>query len=217
MVTNITIINKIMNEYLLKYLQQGYTINTQTMHGSQSDCPYRVDLSKGNEFIRVYVNRQSAWGCGIEAVRELRKKFDYDGDVFTIGVAHGVFKDKRLFAREDCTLWMDKLEIIESRYVYTVGWRRNLGYTEDLEDVRHACEKQNSRVHYSRYWDEEEKDYTDIEHLRIGLRAVKKQPRTKTIHLENIDCVRSYKGARGSHYRVFYTTNSGKSDSVRIG
>lgn len=216
MVTNITIINKIMNEYLLKYLQQGYTINIQTMHGSQSDCPYKVDLSKGNEFVRVYTNRQSAYGSGIEAVRELRRELDYDGDVYTIAVARGVFKNKRSFTRDDSTVWMDRLDIIESRYVYTVGWSRKLGYTEDLEDVRHACEVQNSRTHYSRYWDREEKDYTDIEHLRIGLRAVKKQPRTKTIHLENIDCVRSYKSARGNYYKVFYTTNSGKSDSVTI-
>jgi hypothetical protein len=217
MVTNITIINKIMNEYLLKYLQQGYTINTQTMHGSQSDCPYKIDLSKGNEFVRIYTNRESAYGCGIEAVRELRRKLDYDGDVYTIGVARGVFDDKRYFARDDSTVWMDRLEIIESRHVYTVGWRRNLGYTEDLEDVKHACEKQNSRNYYCHsYWNEDTKDYTDIEHLRIGLRVVKKQPRTKTIHLENIDYIRKSTKHNKSFYTVFYTTNSGKSDSVRI-
>lgn len=215
MVTNISIINKIVNEYLLKYLQQGYTVNAQTMNGSQSDCSFRIDLSKGNEFIRIYTDRESTWGCGIEAVRELRKELYYDGDVYTIAVARGVF-DKRLFSRDDCTVWMDKLETIESHYVYTVGWRRN-GYTEDLEDVRHACEIQNSRENYhSRYNDEDIKDYTDIERLRIGLRVVKKQPRTKTIHLENIDCVRVYKRNRGNFYKVYYTINSGKSESVRI-
>ena len=217
MVTNISIINKIMNEYLLKYLQQGYVVNTQTMHGSQSDCPFKVDLSKGKEFIRVFVKRDSGYFSDNEAVKELKKNYYYDNDVYTIAVARGVFDDKRYFTRDDSTVWMDKLELIERRCVYTIGWRRNLGYTEDIEDVKRACEKQNSRTRDSSYWhDDETRDYTDIEHLRIGLRAVKKQPRTKTIHLENIDCVRSYKGNRGNYYRVFYTTNSGKSASVKI-
>lgn len=216
MVTNITIINKIMNEYLLKYLQQGYIINTQTMHGSQSDCSFKVDLSKGNEFVRVFTKRDSCYWCKDETIKELKENYYYDGDVYTIGVARGVFDDKRLFVRDNSTIWMDKLEIIESRYVYTVGWRRKLGYTEDLEDVRHACEVQNSRSNHYSCWDEVTKDYTDIEHLRIGLRVVKKQPRTKSIHLENINCVRKYVQYGKSYYTVFYTTNSGKGDSVGI-
>lgn len=217
MVTNITIINKIMNEYLLKYLQQGYIINTQTMHGSQSDCPFKVDLSKGNEFVRVFTKRDRCYHSNNEIIKELKRNYYYDGDVYTIGVARGVFKDKHLFARDDSTIWMDKLEIVESRYVYTVGWSRNLGYTEDLEDVKHACEVQNSRTNHYSCWNELEKEYTDIEHLLIGLRVVKKQPRTKSIHLENIDSVRKYTRCGNSYYTVLYTTNSGKSGSVRVG
>ena len=222
MVTNITIINKIMNEYLLKYLQQGYIINTQTMRGSQTDCPFKVDLSKGNEFVRIYAKRESAYWNKDEAFKELRRKYDYDNDIYIIAVAYKVFDNKSSFARDDSTVWMNKLEIIESRYVYTVGWHRNLGYTEDLEDVKRACEIQNSRpVLYSSWYHEETKTYTDIKHLRIGLRVVKKQPRTKTIHLENIDSVCKYTHTRRntseSYYVVYYTTNSGKNDSVRIG
>lgn len=213
MITNITIINKIMNEYLLKYLQQGYVINTQTMHGSQSDCPYKIDLSKDKEFIRIYAKRESAYWNKNEVINELKRKYGYGNDIYTVAVAYKLFDNKSAFTRYDSTVWMDKLEIIESRCVYTIGWRGNLGYTEDLEDVKRACEVQNSRTNYYDYWHEDTRSYTDIEHLRIGLRVVKKQPRTKTIHLENIDSVRKYEDG---HYRVFYTTNSGKRDSVRI-
>ena len=213
MVTNITIINKIMNEYLLKYLQQGYIINTQTMHGSQSDCPFKVDLSRGKEFVRIYAKREGAYWDKDEVIKELRRKYDYDNDIYIVAVAYKLFDNKSSFARNDSTVWMDKLEIIESRYIYEIGWRRNLGYTENLEEVKRACEIQNNRDNYYYSCYDREKIYTDIEHLRIGLRVVKKQPRTKSIHLENIDSVHKYEDG---HYRVFYTTNSGKSDSVRI-
>ena len=157
MVTNITIINKIMNEYLLKYLQQGYIINTQTMHGSQSDCPFKVDLSKGNEFVRVFTKRESSYWSKDETIKELREKYYYDNDIYIIAVAHKIFDDRSSFTRDDSTIWMDKLEIIERRYVYTVGWRRKLGYTEDLEDVKKACEVRNSRSNSYSCWDEVKK------------------------------------------------------------
>ena len=214
MVTNISIINNIMNEYLLDYLQRGFKLNSQTMHGSQSDCPYKIDLSKGNEFIRILAKKErSYWLRDNEDIQNLKREYDYDNDVYIVSVARGVFKDKRLFTRKDSTVWMDRLEIIETRYVYAVGWYYNLGYTEDIEDVKRACIIQNSRIHHSD-WDDI-KDYTDIDRLRIGLKAVKKQPKTKSIHLENINSVRKYKDE--GYYRVFYTTNSGKSTSVKIG
>jgi hypothetical protein len=60
-------------------------------------------------------------------------------------------------------------------------------------------------------------DYNDINRLKIGFKIVKKMPKTKSIHLENIKCVtrsRDYNGRL--EYTIYYDTVSGISKHVTV-
>lgn len=89
-------------------------------------------------------------------------------------------------------------------------------YTDDFEEVKHWI-----AVHYPRS-DAKSKtpnsiDYKDINRLKIGFKIVKKMPKTKSIHLENIKCVtrsRDYNGRL--EYTVYYDTVSGISKHITV-
>ena len=68
------------------YISNGYMINTETMSGS--DGTNRVDLRKGNKFIRIWVERTSAWSYN----KELDKTYGYGGDIFVLRVGYTELK-----------------------------------------------------------------------------------------------------------------------------
>lgn len=185
------------------YMDIGYTLNTETMRGS--DGTKRVDLRKGKDFIRVWVDRVSAWSYD----KSLSMLYDYSGDIFVLRVGHTIltFPDTDL-------VWSDKLEVIYEEPYYKIGYKYNNGaLTDDFEEVKHWMSVAYPRRR-GRY-KSQSIDYTDIDRLRIGLNVVKRMPRTKSIHLENIDSIsRTYEC--GVVYIVYYHTNKGDKHHVTI-
>ena len=191
------------------YIANGYMLNTETMSGSNGTR--FVDLRKGNKFIRIWVERTSAYSYN----KELDKKYDYWNDIFVLRVGYTELK----YPTTD-SVWNDKLAISYEQPYYRIGDRRydEGAYTDDFEEVKHWME-----VHYPRLKAKSERrenisiDYKDIDRLKIGLKIVKKMPKTKGIHLENIKCVtRSRDYNSKLEYTVYYDTASGVSKHVTV-
>lgn len=191
------------------YISNGYMINTATMRGS--DGTNRVDLRKGNKFIRIWMERTSAYSYN----KELDKKYDYWNDIFVLRVGYTELKNPTTDS-----VWSSDLAISYEQPYYKIGHDRyNKGaYTEDFEEVKHWM-----AVHYPRLEAKSKSerknsiDYNDIDRLKIGFKIVKKMPKTKSIHLENIKCVtrsRDYNGRL--EYTVYYNTASGVNKHVTV-
>ena len=62
------------------------------------------------------------------------------------------------------------------------------------------------------------KEYNEIDSLRIGFKIVKRQPKTKSIHLENIDSVQKVYNRYYNRveYNVFYHTSNGNKKVVTV-
>lgn len=206
MIRNNQIINEKFNELIMKYMSQGYVVNTSTMHGSMSDAPIRIDLNRGKVFVRIYVKEESAYH--VPEVKELRDKYYYDGYTYYVRVAYKDMDDLS-FKQYDSTIWTSNLETIEEYKFYSTSWRRyESGYTDNLDDIRMICEKQDERLtQRHKEWCNDTIKYDDITRLRIAFKRVKREPQTKTVHLENIKYLEKL---NNGEYRVTYVTNSGK-------
>lgn len=189
------------------YLAMGYTLNTETMRGS--DGTNRVDLRKGNKFIRIWTERISSWSYD----KELDKKYDYYGDIFVLRVGY-----KELKYPNSDSVWSSDLAVSYEKPYYKIGSRgyNDGAYTDDFEEVKHWMAVASPRW-ARRSNTKKSVEYKDIDRLKIGFNIVKKMPKTKSIHLENIDCVtRSRDYNNRLEYTVYYHTNSGKKNYVTI-
>lgn len=194
-------------KFVSGYISNGYTINTATMRGS--DGTNRVDLRKGNKFIRIWIERTNSYSYN----KELDEKYDYWNDIFVFKVGYTELK----YPTAD-TVWSKDLAISYEQPYYKIGSNRyNEGaYTDDFEEVKHWI-----NVHYPRLDVKSERktsiDYRDIDRLKIGFKIVKKMPKTKSIHLENIKCVTRSRDYNGKlEYTVYYDTISGISKHVTV-
>ena len=111
------------------YISNGYILNTATMSGS--DGTNRVDLRKGNKFIRIWMERTSAWSYN----KELDTKYNYGGDIFVLRVGY-----KELGYPNTDSVWSSDLAVSYEKPYYKIGNNRyNEGaYTDDFEEVK--CE-----------------------------------------------------------------------------
>lgn len=194
-------------KFVSGYISNGYILNTATMRSS--DGTNRVDLRKGNKFIRIWIERTSAYSYN----KELDKKYDYWNDIFVLRVGYTELKNPTTDS-----VWSSDLAISYEKPYYKIGHDRyNEGaYTDDFEEVKHWMS-----VHYPRINTKSEKktsiDYSDINRLKIGFKIVKKMPKTKSIHLENIKCITRSRDYNGKlEYTVYYDTISGISKHVTV-
>lgn len=195
-------------KFVSGYISNGYMINTETMRGS--DGTNRVDLRKRNKLIRIWIERTSAWSYN----KELEKTYDYWNDIFVLRVGY-----KELKNPTTDSVWSSDLEISYEQPYYKIGNNRyNEGaYTDDFEEVKHWMAVHYSRLNAKSEYIKTSIDYNDIDRLKIGLKIVKKMPKTKSIHLENIKYVtrsRDYNGRL--EYTVYYNTASGVGKSITV-
>lgn len=198
-------LNEAITTLVRKYMDIGYILNTQTMRGS--DGTERVDLRKGKDFIRVWIARTSAWAYD----KSLSMVYDYSGDIFVLRVGHTIltFPDTDL-------VWSNELEVIYEEPYYKIGyWDNNEALTDDFKEVKHWMSVAYPRRRERHKTESQPVNYTDIDRLKIGLNVVKRMPRTKSIHLENIDSIsRIYD--YGVVYIVHYHTNKGDKRHITI-
>ena len=189
------------------YISNGYMINTATMRGS--DGTNRVDLRKGNKFIRIWMERTSSYSYN----KELDEKYDYWNDIFVLKVGYIELKNPTTDS-----VWSSDLAISYEQPYYKIGSRgyNDGAYTDDFEEVKHWMAVAKPR--WSRRSNTKKSiEYKDIDRLKIGFNIVKKMPKTKSIHLENIKCVTRSRDYNGKlEYTVYYDSVSGISKHVTV-
>lgn len=189
------------------YIANGYMINTETMKGS--DGTNRVDLRKDNKFIRIWMERTSAWSYN----KELDTKYDYYNDIFVLRVGY-----KELKNPTTDSVWSSDLAISYKQPYYKIGNDRYSegAYTDDFEEVKHWMAVQYPRLH-AKSRRNTLINYDDIDRLKIGFKIVKKMPKTKSIHLENIKYITRSRDYNGKlEYTVHYVTASGVDKYVTV-
>lgn len=195
-------------KFVSGYIANGYMINTETMRGS--DGTRFVDLRKGNKFIRIWLKRESSYSYN----KELDEKYDYWNDIFVLRVGY-----KELKYPTTDSVWSSDLEISYEQPYYKIGSNRydEGAYTDDFEEVKHWIAVHYPRSNAKSEYSKTSIDYNDIDRLKIGFKIVKKMPKTKSIHLENIKYVtrsRDYNGRL--EYTVYYNTASGVDKHVTV-
>lgn len=208
MVRSIEMLYEEMSEIVSDYLKKGYIFcnDNVSSSGIESKC-ILLDIKKRIK-VAVYIARKYS-----SYTDELYKKYKYNGDIYSVCVACGNIKNVESELKHDLTTWISDMPILFKKdyYELSASWGRHKGYTTDLNDIIEFCRKRNERETRD-YTSAYERYYKDIDRLRIALNRVKREPRTKMVHLENINWVKK----DGCRYIVSYTTNNGTNRFVYI-
>ena len=188
-----TEINAIYADKVAEFLTAGYTINTNSMNGSQGEIA-KIDFRKGDEVIRVMLNSETIWGEGFRTA---------DAIVLTVGRC----TDERVintkgFGR-DAIIWNNNLEVIEKRTFFQFGRRRDCDWYLEGKEAEEALERNRQRSHTR--WEIERaeeartrtKEITSDELKTILITAVRRhmnKPKMKADRIAKI--VRSWKNNR---------------------
>lgn len=121
-------INKRFTELTTEYMSKGYIVNTSTMRGSQGEIAH-IDLTDGNEIIRIFIQSFSDWRSDIEGVEIIIGK-STDGVKPHLNDTWG-------------TVWNSHLEILHTERFYAIG--RHKDYYVTKEEAESASSLRRER------------------------------------------------------------------------
>lgn len=124
-------INQRFTEAVTEYLCKGYAVNTSSMSGSQGDIA-KIDLTDGNEIVRIFIRRFSNIQEGTEGVEIIVGKSTDNVKPNCIEQIH--------------TLWNGHLEVIRTERFYRVDGNYRRHYYGTKEDAKKAA-----AIRYERY------------------------------------------------------------------
>lgn len=209
MVRSIEMLYEEMNDLVCKCLENGYIIcnDNASYSGIVSKCTL-LNIDERLKIV-VYITRKYS-----SYTDELYKKYGYRGDIYSVRMMRDTIRNIASELQHDC--WGNSIDNMEEIYrkdycELSASYNRHKGYTDDIDNVVEFCRKRNEREDRN-YTSAYETYYKDIDRLRIALNRVKREPRTKMVHLENIDWVKK----DGHRYLVSYTTNNGTNRCIYI-
>ena len=178
-------INAIYAAKVTEFLTAGYTINTNTMDGSQGEIA-KIDFRKGNEVVRVLLHKETVWGEHFTST---------DAVVLTVGRC----TDERVINTQgfnrDAIIWNNRLEVIEKRIFFRIGDRRDSDWYLEGDEAETAQSTHYNRRHvrYEMERNEEAwtrmKDITSDEIRKIILPAVRRHLGKPNMKANRIDKV----------------------------
>lgn len=202
-------INNIYAAKVAELLSAGYTINTNTMNGSQGEIA-KIDFGKDYEVIRVMLHQETIWGDDFRTAEAI---------ILTVGRCN----DERVINAKgvgrDPTIWNERLETIEKRVFYMIGRRRDTDWYLEGKEGEEAM-----ALHYNRFHNKCEieriketrirtKDITSDEVRKIILPAVRRhldKPRMKADRIATV--IRTWSDG---HFNYSVTTKGGSRVTIR--
>lgn len=154
-----------------QYLADGYVFNLTTMNGSQGEDG-KVDLRKGNEIIRILLDR----------------KYEGDFEIFYLLVGRNT---DRLSGGWSDIIWNEHLEEIECIDFYVIGKRKGGEYYGTKEEAEAAQKKRIARC--GRKLMHVETELSEA-YKEIAYRILKKRDCFKSIKKSNITSVEQIEG-----------------------
>ena len=179
-------INKVFSNTVRSYLEQGFVISTRTMNSLGWHQLGKVDLTDGNQVIRVYLSEEYGdcddfdWYCHVHRIMLSVLRWDFS--------AHG----KSPYDRQMFSLWESDAETISERSWYEMESRTYDGeakpewFVDSYDEFKAAKLKHHDRVESRRRRPSDSvREYPDS--VKLGLLPlVRRFPRCKTAHLEDI-------------------------------
>jgi hypothetical protein len=162
-------LNKMFTDKVIEYVNKGYVINPNSFIGS--DGTARVDLVKGDSFIRVYLRTESNW----------RENYDYMV-ILTVGEKK---IDKRLQKKiADIDLvWTSDLITIEEQKMIKLYTKNTFYVTE--EEYAKIKDKVKARLEY-RHWRTQRDITLSDKAIDIVLPYIRRQPKCKSVKRKDI-------------------------------
>ena len=181
-------IRNIYTQKAAERLAAGYNIFPDTMRGHQGEIAH-IDFSNGSEILRLLLAKDHRYS---------RDESKYIGDtiILTLGKAPD---DTRVYENWDGDIWNQRLEPrfqIEWAEI-SDGSRRGSDWYTTLEEGARIQEKQ-----YARYKAQESRLREELGQAfkSIALKWVRRQPRMKSCHLEDIERMERVIGCDGRRY-----------------
>ena len=167
------VIEQMYTRKVTELLNQGWQVHTSTMPGHQGEVAH-IDLTDGSEIRRVLLNRELAWS---------HIEDGFSGDKLEIIVGRNTDEIRPGWS---ATLWNNHLEIlsqIELAEIQAPDCRHPDGWYTDFEEAARISQIRNARrdARRTESWEERGDAFKSI-----ALRWLRKQPRMKTLRLEDI-------------------------------
>lgn len=180
-------INKRFTAIVAEYMTRGYTINSNTMGGSQGETA-KIDLTDGKEIIRIMIDSFRDFREGVEGIEIIVGKSTDDVKPNTNGCHE--------------TIWNNRLEVIRTERFYQIGEYGN-DYYATKKDAKRASE-----IRCKRYCQRKttKKDFVASEKaMEIAKRIVREKMGYKRIISSEVKISKSDRG-----YFVTYRSNTYK-------
>jgi len=203
-----TEINAIYAAKVAEYLAAGYTINTNSMNGSQGEIA-KIDFRKGDEVVRILLHKETIWGEHFHT---------NDAVVLTIGrCTEEQVINTRGFSR-DAIIWNNRLEVIEERTFLQMGRWSDVDWYLEGEEATKAIEKNRSRWRNHFAMENEKvhprKEYKDEASKKAILPAVRRHLGKPKMKVERIDTVTRTWDEDNNRYE--YTVKTVGKNTVRL-
>jgi len=185
-------INKEFSLYVQAYLEEGYMINTQSLGGSQGEVA-KVDLYKGDELIRIWIEHESSklWG----------ERDRWHGYTMVLRIGRWNHPAKDAYIRGSI-VWMSALDVICERTFYEIS---NDWYVETEEE---AVTIQN--LHRDRYYKHSiitSDSITSEATKDIAVKYLKRKLGYQRVSRDKIGINKNY--SRDGHHTAYYINYNG--------
>ena len=183
-------LNTIFTAKVNEYLAKGYTFNTETMAGSQGEIA-KVDLTNGEEIIRVIMEREFNWELG---------------DYFTITVGRATEVEPGITD----TIWNNKLEVLDQEIFHQAAYGSD--YLITREEAEKNANKRKARVE-RRIHNTNEGVITDKAHIKALIPYIQHLKGCKSVKARHLIEVSKRFLANGTY---IYTIYIEKKNTIKV-
>lgn len=183
-------LNTIFTAKVNEYLAKGYTFNTETMAGSQGEIA-KVDLTNGEEVIRVIMERKHNWELG---------------EYFTITVGRATEVEPGI----GDTIWNNNLEVLDQEIFHQAAYGSD--YLITREEAEKNANKRKARV-ARRTHNTNEEVITDKAHIKALVPYIQHLKGCKSVKARHLIEVSKRFLANGTY---IYTIYIEKKNTVKV-
>lgn len=183
-------LNTIFTAKVNEYLAKGYTFNTETMAGHQGEVA-KVDLTNGEEIIRVIMERKHSWELG---------------ECFTITVGRATEVEPGITD----TIWNNKLEVLDQEIFHQAAYGSD--YLITREEAEKNANKRKARVE-RRIHNTNEEVITDKAHIKALIPYIQHLKGCKSVKARHLVEVSKRFFANGTYHYTIYIK---KKDTIKV-
>lgn len=186
-------INKEFTRIINNYIKAGYIFNPRSMGGSQGEIG-KVDLVKGEELIRVWLDKEASKNWYDEKV--------WNG--YTVYLRIGRWnRPASDSVKEGWTVWHSECKTEYEAAYYQVGGYDSDWYVTDYEEAMQYQNTRYARAVNDRKYNKETKIFDNDRAKEIAVNYLKREAGYKRVNANDIVVTKAHKG----YYINYHKTN----------